>query len=61
MNKYFSFAFSLFFIALISAVLAISDKTIGMTDHTELYFLTAVAVMIAGFVFAIIGFRKADK
>ena len=61
MNKYFAFAFSLFFAALILAVLSISDRIIPFTGIGQYSSLISFAAMIAGFIFAIIGFRRADK
>lgn len=61
MNKYFAFAFSLLFVSLICAVLAIADTIIGMTENPPLLFVAAVAMLISGFIVAIIGFRRSDK
>ena len=61
MNKYFSFAFSLFFAALILAVLSIADRIISFTEIGQYASLISFAALIAGFIFAIIGFRRADR
>ena len=58
MNKYSVFAFSLLFVSLICAVLAIADTIIGITENPPLLFVAAAAMLIAGFVVAIIGFGK---